>query len=78
MDLGRNSTECQPKDEEEDNYPVPPPPSNAEIVNVLDTLRRRIYHKGLNSEPLSQLENILTKDMIDKNSQKKINDYFKL
>ena len=77
--LVSSSSDCQQEEEEEeeDESPPPPPPSNAEVLQAMDIIRRRVYHKGLNSEPLSLLENLLTKDMVNQNNQKKISDYFK-
>ena len=35
-------------------------------MQALDVITRRVYHEGLPSEALSQLENVLTKDIFEK------------
>ena len=64
------------EEEKENDSPPPPPPSNAEVVHALDIIRRRVCHNGLDTDPLTQVENIITKDMIANITQKKISDYF--
>ena len=68
-----SSQESNVEEEKEDNSP---PPSNAEVVKNLDITRRRVYHNDLDTDFLTQVENILTKDMIANITQRKTNDYF--
>jgi hypothetical protein len=42
-------TTADADEEEEDETPALPPPSNAEVICALDVLRRRVQHKGLDS-----------------------------